>query len=64
MDTPKYLNEKEVSVLAKRAVNTLRADRHFGRGLPYRKVGRQVLYRQDEVVAFLERGKIETTDSI
>jgi hypothetical protein len=63
MDAPVYLNEKEVSKLAKRAVNTLRADRHYGRGLPYRKNGRQILYRLDEVLQHLERNKIETTDS-
>ena len=64
MDTPIYLNEKEVSRLTKRAINTLRADRHHGRGIPYRKVGkRQVLYRLDEVVEYLEGNKIETENS-
>ena len=63
METPTYLTEREVSKIAKRAVNTLRADRHYGRGLPYRKNGRQILYRLDEVLQYLERGKIETSDS-
>ena len=52
-----------MAAVAKRAVNTLRADRHYGRGLPYRKNGRQILYRLDEVLQYLERGKIETSDS-
>ena len=63
MNSPIYLTEKEVSKLAKRSIATLRADRHYGRGLPYRKNGRQVLYRQDEVIDYLERGKVETSDS-
>ena len=64
MSTPVYMDEREVSKLTKRAVNTLRADRHYGRGIPYRKLNRKVIYRLDEVIDYIEGRKIETVDSI
>jgi hypothetical protein len=60
----KYITEKEVSQITCRAVNTLRADRHHGRGIPYYKLGNKVLYRLDTVVSHIEAHRIETTDSI
>jgi hypothetical protein len=59
-----YINEKEVSKLTGRAVPTLRSDRHKGQGIPYRKLGRKVLYRIDEVVAYVESRKIETENTL
>ncbi|MHB1184195.1 MAG: helix-turn-helix transcriptional regulator [Desulfobulbia bacterium] len=49
----KYLSEKEVAVLTGRAVPTLRKDRHYGRGLPYCKVGRLVRYLLQDVDAYM-----------
>ena len=60
MNQPTYINEKEVAKLTGRKVPTLRSDRHKGQGIPYRKIFRKVLYRLDEVVAFVESRKIET----
>jgi hypothetical protein len=59
MSNPTYLTENEVSKITKRAVPTLRSDRHRNIGIPYRKVGRKVLYRLDEVFQFIESHKIE-----
>lgn len=39
-------------------VSKLRQDRHFGRGLPYIKVGFSVFYCRDEVVAWFEKFKV------
>jgi hypothetical protein len=63
MNDPIYLTEQQVSKMTHRAVNTLRADRHYRRGIPYYKIGRKVLYRKDTVIVHIEGRKIETTDS-
>jgi len=59
--TWQYLTEKEVNQITRRALSTLRNDRHQGRGIPYRKIGRSVRYKLQEVVAFMEAGKVLTT---
>jgi hypothetical protein len=55
----RYLTEKEVTALTGRAVQTLRNDRHKGRGFPYRKFGRQVRYFLPEILAIMEQHRIE-----
>lgn len=59
----KYLVEKEVSELTRRAVQTLRNDRHYGRGIPYIKNGRSVLYRLDDVENYMNTRRISTSDA-
>jgi predicted DNA-binding transcriptional regulator AlpA len=49
----KYLSETEVAILTGRAVPTLRKDRHYGRGLPYCKVGRSVRYIRQDVDEYM-----------
>lgn len=49
----KYLSEKEVAVLTGRAVPTLRKDRHYGRGLPYCKLGKLVRYLRQDVEDYM-----------
>ena len=56
----KYINEKEVSGMVGRGLQTLRNDRCKGVGLPYRKIGRSVRYNFQEVIDFMEAHKIET----
>ena len=60
---PKYLIETEVSALTRRAVQTLRNDRHYGRGIPYIKNGRSVLYRLDDVERYMNSRRISTRDA-
>jgi hypothetical protein len=57
--SPKYITEVEVSRITGRGLQTLRNDRCKGQGLPYRKFGRQVRYREDEVIAAMEARRIE-----
>lgn len=57
---PVYVDEREVSRIVGRAIQTLRNDRMNGQGIPYSKVGRSVRYRLEDVVAFMERCKIQT----
>ena len=56
----KYLKEEEVSNLTGIALSTLRNNRHMGRGIPYRKISRSVMYSLQEVVDFMEAHKIQT----
>ncbi len=60
MNTPKYINEKQVSEITGRALPTLRNDRHNGRGIPYAKIGKSVRYCIADVIEFMEVRKIHT----
>jgi len=63
MENIKYLNEVQVSEITGRALQSLRNDRHKGRGFPYVKIGRSVRYSLSDVVAFMDAHRIETEDS-
>ena len=63
MTTTEYLGEKETAKIHKCSTSKLQQDRHKGVGLPYYKVGRLVLYKLDEVLAYIEKHRIETNDS-
>jgi hypothetical protein len=57
-----YLTDREVSVITKRGLQTLRNDRFKGQGVPYTKFGRLVRYRLTDVLEYLERHKIQTAE--
>lgn len=59
-NSKKYLTEQEVSEITGRSLSTLRKDRHFGRGIPYSKIGRQVRYASKDVDSYMESCRIET----
>jgi hypothetical protein len=54
----RYLTEKEVSNITRKALSTLRNDRFTGRGLPYIKDGRSIRYDYDDVVQYMDDHKI------
>ena len=56
----RYLTEHEVSEITSRSLSALRKDRHFGRGIPYSKLGRQVRYAQADVDRYMTSCRIET----
>ena len=63
MDVPKYLTEKQVSDITGRALQTLRNDRHTGRGIPYIKLrvsGNRgsIRYSLEDLVGFMEKHKV------
>ena len=58
-----YLVEKEVSELTRRAIQTLRNDRHYGRGIPYIKNGRSVIYILEDVEKYMAARRISTSDA-
>lgn len=42
-----------------RSPQTLRNDRHKRQGIPYCKIGRSVRYREEDVVRYMEKNKVE-----
>lgn len=62
MDIPRFLTEREVSKITRRAVQTLRNDRHYGRGFPYIKIGRSVRYKESDVIQHMESKRIAPED--
>ena len=58
---PRLLNQKEVSVIIRKSEAWLERQRWLGEGIPYRKIGRNVLYQEDDILSFLEeQPKIQT----
>jgi len=54
-----YLKEKELAKKIKRSVHTLRRDRFESKGIPYIKIGSQILYPSSSVDRYLEEHLIE-----
>lgn len=50
---PEYVTPEEASELLRRPTSTLAYWRHRGEGPPYAKIGRRVLYRRVDVMAWL-----------
>lgn len=60
----KYLNESEVAELTGLAIQTLRNWRHCRKGPGFLKISSSVRYDQEEVIAFMDRHKVKTDESI
>lgn len=58
METPRWIDEKEVFKMTGRATQTLRNDRCRGRGIPYSKIGASIRYRIEDVVSFMESRRV------
>lgn len=59
----RFINEKQYADLRGASVFTVRNERIKRQGLAFYKIGKSVRYRYDEVLAFLERCRVETRDS-
>lgn len=53
------VDEYEASKMIGRAVQSLRNDRHLGRGIPYLKLGRSVRYLLADIHAHLQSNRID-----
>ncbi len=53
-----YLTEKETSEVTRKALSTLRNDRHLRRGIPYCKDGKSIRYNLNDIVQYMEDRKI------
>ena len=56
---PEVAKPKEVAEFLHTTEGSLAQDRHAGRGVPYIKHGRRVLYRWDDVAAYLESNRVD-----
>jgi hypothetical protein len=54
----KYVRERTVSEGTEIPLQSLRNDRHLGRGLPYIKIRKSVFYDWDDVCAYMNSRKI------
>ena len=57
------IDERKLSEMTGRSLQTLRNERCLGRGLPYFKIGRSVRYSIDDLEHFLNSHRIETERS-
>ena len=58
---PRLLNQKEVASIIRKSEAWLERQRWLGEGIPYRKIGRNVFYQEDDILIFLEeQPKIQT----
>ena len=60
MDEPRYVDEKVVSLITGRKIQTLRNDRSLRQGIPFIKYGRSVKYDLIDVMAYMQRHKVDT----
>ena len=51
---PKLLRQKEVASIIRKSESWLERQRWLQEGIPYRKVGRNVLYDEADVLVFLD----------
>jgi hypothetical protein len=56
-----YITETELVRLTGRAPRTLQKDRFFGRGFPFYRVNKKILYDLAEVRAIIRAGRVDTT---
>lgn len=55
----RYLPPHSVEEMTGLKYQTLSNQRHLGKGIPYYKVGRAIRYRLVDVIAFMERHRID-----
>ena len=53
------IDEKEVSQIIKRSVQTLRNERCQGRGLPYIRIGRSIRYDIADIERYIQIHRID-----
>ena len=61
-DLPPLLIPAELAKALRTTTNSLAQDRYLGRGVPFIKHGRSVLYDRDEVIKYLEQNRCQRTD--
>jgi hypothetical protein len=62
-ELPPLLTPPEVAGLLRTTTNTLAQDRYLGRGVPFIRHGRKVLYARTDVMAYLEGNRCRTDDT-
>jgi hypothetical protein len=59
-NTLQLIDEKELSRITRRALSTIRNDRHLGRGMPYIRIGRSIRYNLNDVQNYLKSRRVKT----
>lgn len=59
---PDYLTPPEAAEVLRTTTNTLAQDRYLGRGCPYIRAGRRILYARDQVLAYLDENTVLARD--
>lgn len=60
IDEARFLTDEEVSNITGRARSTLAKDRLARTGIPYHKLGRLVRYKYADVLAYMQKHRINT----
>jgi hypothetical protein len=55
-------SERDVEVLTGRKTRTLQKDRYYGRGFPFYRVGRKVIYDLNEIRRIVRAGRVDFTE--
>lgn len=58
-EMPELMNPRETAKCLRTTTNTLAQDRYLGRGVPFIKAGRRVLYARADVLAYLAAGRTD-----
>ena len=58
---PSLITQSDLADLFGISQRKLERDRHVGTGIPFVKVGRRVLYRREDILAFLEENRFVST---
>lgn len=59
-----YLGERQLAARWGVSAAKLQADRHFGRGAPFVKLGSTIRYRLNDVEAYERRMLVDPTNSV
>ena len=57
--TVQAVGEHTAAAILEKSVQSLRNERHLGRGLPYVKIGRSVRYLLSDIREYLQRHRID-----
>jgi hypothetical protein len=58
-ELPEFMTPRETAKVVRKTENSLAQDRYVGRGLPYIKAGRKILYARADVLAYLAAGRTD-----
>jgi hypothetical protein len=58
-----FYSDVQIAEIVGRAAQSLRNDRHQGKGLPYYRIGRSVRYKLSEVLSYMEQRRVDPEES-
>lgn len=61
-ELPVLLTPQELAQLLRTTTNSLAQDRYLGRGVPFVRHGRKVLYARSDVLSYLDKNRAQRTD--